>query len=107
MIPPKKLIAICFDQDNKAYKYRYKLFENSKSLNSFERFCIARKYKYINYYDKETGVFIKRRYLWLRLKILLIRSTITSQNAIKNSITRNAAIQKNKPKKTALIRITI
>ena len=63
MNQPKKLIAICFDNENKAYKYKYKLFENSSSLKSFELFCIRRKYKYINYYDKETGVFIKRKNL--------------------------------------------
>ena len=59
----KKLIAICFDQQGKAYKYKYKLIENSKALQSFEKFCNGRKYKYINYYNKETGVFVKRRYL--------------------------------------------
>jgi hypothetical protein len=59
----KKLIAICFDENNKAYKYKYKLLENSKSLQSFERFCTGKKYKYINYYYKESGAFLKRRYL--------------------------------------------
>jgi len=63
MNQPKKLIAICFDSNNKAYKYKYKLFENSTSLRSFELFCIKRKYQYINYYEKESGAFIKRKNL--------------------------------------------
>jgi hypothetical protein len=63
MIQPKKLVAICFDANNKAYKYKYKLFKNSTSLKSFENFCIQRKYQYINYYEKESGVFIKRKNL--------------------------------------------
>ena len=63
MNQPKKLIAICFDAQNKAYKYKYKLFENSNSLKSFERFCTGRQYKYINYYEKETGIFLKRKNL--------------------------------------------
>jgi hypothetical protein len=63
MIQQKKLVAICFDLQNKAYKYKYKLFEHSNSLKTFEAFCIRRKYQYINYYEKETGVFIKRKNL--------------------------------------------
>lgn len=63
MNQPKKLIAICFDSNGKAYKYKYKLFENSTSLKSFEKFCSGRSYQYINYYDKESGAFIKRKIL--------------------------------------------
>jgi hypothetical protein len=63
MIQQKKLVAICFDANNKAYKYKYKLFENSNSLKSFEAFCIRKNYQYINYYEKETGVFVKRKNL--------------------------------------------
>lgn len=63
MIQQKKLVAICFDSENKAYKYKYKLFEHSTSLKTFEAFCIRRNYQYINYYEKETGVFIKQKKL--------------------------------------------
>ena len=63
MNQPKKLVAICFDADHKAYKYKYKIIENSKSLISFENFCRSKQYKYINYYDKETTTFVKRKVL--------------------------------------------
>jgi len=59
----KKLIAICFDADKKAYKYQYKLIMNSKGILSFEEFCRRRGFLYINYYVKDTGQFHKRKEL--------------------------------------------
>jgi hypothetical protein len=60
MIEQKKLIAICFDAEKKAYKYQYKLIKNSKGILSFEQFCRRRGFIYVNYYEKDTGQFYKR-----------------------------------------------
>jgi hypothetical protein len=59
----KNLVAICFDENKKAHKYKYKLVENSRSLISFENFCRNKKYSYINYYDKDTTAFVKQKKL--------------------------------------------
>ena len=59
----KNLIAICFDQTGQPYKYQYKLIMNSPAIISFEKFCVTRGYKYINYYFKDNGIFYKRKNL--------------------------------------------
>lgn len=54
----KKLIAIAFTQDKTALKYR--LQNTPRSLSSFEKFVSTKGAIYVNYYDKETRVFIRR-----------------------------------------------
>jgi hypothetical protein len=54
----KKIIAIGITPEKKAYKYR--LSDTPRSISSFERFAAKLKIEYINYYDKETRVFIRR-----------------------------------------------
>ena len=63
MIQKENLIAIAFDRTGHAYKYQYKLVKDSKSIQSFEKFAISKKFIYINYYYKNSGIFYKRKYL--------------------------------------------
>jgi len=58
----KLLTAICFDLDNKAYKYR-RIQNNTRSLNNFESFARTKSIKYINYYDRDTKLFLRQQKL--------------------------------------------
>lgn len=56
----KLLTAICFDFNNKAYKYR-RIQNKDSSINRFESFCRTKSIKYVNYYDKETRRFLRQK----------------------------------------------
>ena len=58
----KLLTAICFNQDNKAFKYR-RIINRLGSIENFENFLRSKNIIYVNYYDKETKKFIKQRKL--------------------------------------------
>lgn len=56
----KHYTAICFDANNKPYKYRH---IDTEKLASFEKFARTAKYNkpeiiYINYYDSKTKKFV-------------------------------------------------
>lgn len=54
------LTALCCDNFGKWYKYR--MIKESKT-NEFEKFVRSKQIRYINYYNKETKLFVKRVYL--------------------------------------------
>lgn len=66
MMKANYLTAICFDADNKAYKYRH-LPKEPKKLESFYKFCLSvtpnkPAFIYINFYDHNKE-FLNRHYL--------------------------------------------
>jgi hypothetical protein len=61
----KFFTAICFDHLGKPYKYR-KIQNKPYQLQKFEDFCRSKNIKYINYYDRETKLYIKRANLSIK-----------------------------------------
>ena len=57
----KNFTAICFDFNNKPYKYR-NIKNSYRSVASFERFCAKQQICYINYYNKDNRQFYCRKY---------------------------------------------
>lgn len=53
------LTAICFDFQNKAYKYR-NIKNNDRQKTAFEKYCASKEIAYINYYGKESRKFLYR-----------------------------------------------
>jgi len=53
--------AICFDFNNKPYKYR-NIKASARTMASFEKFCSSKDILYINYYDKATKLFIEQKF---------------------------------------------
>lgn len=58
----KLLTAICFDKNNKAYKYR-RIINRLGSVDNFEKFLRTKNIIYVNYYDKESKKFIRQKRL--------------------------------------------
>ena len=52
--------ALCVDNNGKWMKYRN---IKQEKTNTFEKFCKLKNVRYINYYDKQTKMYIKRVYL--------------------------------------------
>jgi hypothetical protein len=57
----KNLTAICFDFSGHVRKYRIR--NKVKEIESFEKYLSGYAFKYINYYDKDSKLFLYRKYL--------------------------------------------
>lgn len=57
----KFFTAICFDFNNKPYKYR-NIKNSPRTVASFEKYCSGIEICYINYYNKENRQFVCRKY---------------------------------------------
>jgi len=56
------LTAICFDSNNKAFKYR-RIINKLGSVENFEKFLRTKNIIYVNYYDLQTKKFITQKRL--------------------------------------------
>ena len=57
----KYITAICFDFNDKPYKYR-NIRNTARCREAFEKFCSIKEICYINYYSKDTRKFMVRLY---------------------------------------------
>jgi hypothetical protein len=57
----KYFTAICFDFNEKPYKYR-NIKNSARTVLSFEKYCAGKQIMYINYYDKASRQFVCRKY---------------------------------------------
>jgi hypothetical protein len=56
----KLLTAICFNDKNKAFKYR-KIINRLGTVDKFETFLKSKNIVYINYYDSVTKKFLYQK----------------------------------------------